>query len=367
MKIADAEVFLLRIPLKKALADSISKWNRIEMIVLKVTSSDGLEGWGFNWTIGIGGDIVRDMLTRYLIPAIRGMDLDLPKILQEQVYARNNFVWDYRLGQTGVAQMGMSAIDMALWDIRCKSSDLPLWKFLGGCRETVPAYNTDVGWLSWSADELIDNIRGAIREGFTAVKIKVGKSDPLEDYDRIKQVREAVGEKVKLMVDVNTKWDVNTAVRWGRKFEDHDIFWLEEPISLLDISGHATIARALQTPIAVGESIYSKYTFREYIDANACQVVQADTTKLTGITEWLEVASLASTKNLPIVPHTNIQYPVHVQLAGSTPNVIMVEFVPWCTEVWKEPVRIEHGIFRMPTAAGLNTEIKSSIIEQYKA
>ena len=367
MKIVNGEAFLLQIPLKKPLADSISKWNRIEMIVLKLTTSGGLEGWGFNWTIGIGGDIVRDMLTRYLIPTIQGFDLDLSRNLPAEVYARNNFLWDYRLGQTGVAQMGMVAMDMALWDIRCKSSDLPLWKFLGGCRETVPAYNTDVGWLSWSVDELIDNVRGAIRDGFTAVKIKVGKSDPSEDYDRVRQVREAVGDKIKLMADANTKWDVNTAVKWGKKLEDHAIFWLEEPISPLDISGHATIARALQTPIAVGESIYSKYTFREYIDANACEIVQADATKLTGITEWLEVASLASTKNLPIVPHTNIQYPVHVQLAASTPNVIMLEYVPWCMDVWKEPIRIENGKFYPPTTPGLNTEIKSSIIEQYSA
>ena len=367
MKIADAEVFLLQIPLEKPLADSISKWNRIEMIVLKVISSSGLEGWGFNWTIGIGGDMVRDMLSRYLIPTIRGMNLDFSKIIPDQIYERNTFLWDYRLGKTGLAQMGMCAIDMALWDIRCKSSDVPLWKYLGACRDTVPAYNTDVGWLSWSVDELINNIRGAIRDGFTAVKIKVGKSDPSEDYDRIKRVREAVGGKVKIMADVNTKWDVNTAIKWGKKLEDHDIFWLEEPISPLDVTGHAKIASALRTPIAVGESIYSKYTFREYINANACEVAQPDATKVTGITEWLEVASLASANNVPIVPHTNIQFPVHVQLGASTPNVIMVEYVPWCTDVWKEPIRLENGNFVLQAAPGLGTEIKSSMIEQYGA
>ena len=146
---------------------------------------------------------------------------------------------------------------------------------------------------------------------------------------------------------------------------EHDVSWLEEPMHPFDVKAHAALARAIPVPIAVGETIYTKYAFRDYIEAGAVDIVQADVTKLTGIDEWLEVAALAASYNKPVVPHTNVQHKIHVQLAAATPGVMMVEnCYESLMDMWEEPIYVKDGFYELPEAPGVGLKIRDAVIEE---
>lgn len=226
---------------------------------------------------------------------------------------------------------------------------------------------TDGGWLAWSKDELIRDISALIDRGYDAVKMKLGLPDSREDYNRVKAVRKAVGDDIKLMVDVNTVWDLKTAKKWGRKLEEFDIYWLEEPMSPLDIRAHAQLAKHVNIPLAVGETIYTKYEWRDYIEQNAVDIVQADATKLLGIDEWLDVAALARVYNLEVVPHTNVQQKLHVQLAAATENVAMVEHCyESIADIWEEPIEVIDGYYTLPEEPGLGVKLTDKTLSEFR-
>jgi len=243
---------------------------------------------------------------------------------------------------------------------------MPLWKYLGSCKDKVKAYNTDGGWLAAREDELIKDMLSLVERGFDAVKMKVGRPDPMEDYERVKAVRQAIPDHIKLMVDVNTVWDLKTSTVWGRKFEDLGIYWLEEPMPPFDKKSHKDLAHSLDLPIAIGETVYTKYDFRDYIEMGAVDIVQADATKLSGIDEWLDVVALARCYNLEVIPHTNVQQKLHVQLAAASPNVPMVEC---CYEsmfnIWKDPIKVVDGYYTLPQESGLGCEFTDEVFEKY--
>lgn len=366
MKITEVKTHLLKVSLDTPIRDSINSVSYIGLPVLKISTSSGIDGWGFNWNTAGGAEFAREMLDRYMSRKMIGLDPTQRKRVVHDLFFVENFGWDFRLGRNGLAVMAVSMVDMGLWDILCKQAGLPLWRVLGGFREKVEAYNTHGGWLSWSIEELVTNAKKLVtQEGYRAIKIKVGSEDPEDDYERLKAVRSAVGKSVKVMIDANTKWDLETALRWGKKFDEFDLYWFEEPLSPLDIRGHAVLRSRIATPIAVGESIHNRFTFRDYIEQGAVDIVQVDSTKVSGITEWLEVANFAEMHNLNVYPHTNIQQPLHVQLAASCRNSSVVEHVPWLLDVWKTPVEPKEGYFELPQVAGAGTEVRLDAIEKY--
>jgi L-alanine-DL-glutamate epimerase-like enolase superfamily enzyme len=282
------------------------------------------------------------------------------KELMRRCYYSNHFV-----GRVGAAAVGLAAVEFALWDIACKKVKLPLWRYLGPCRDKVKAYSTDGGWLISSVDELIRDAARLVERGFDAVKIKLGRPDPREDLERVRAVRAAVGPGVELMTDVNCAWDLGTAKLWGQKLAEHAVSWLEEPLHPFDIKAHAELARSINVPIAVGETIYTKYAFRDYIEAGAVDVVQADVTKLTGIDEWLEVSALAAAANKPVIPHTNVQHKIHVQLAAATAGVPMVEnCYESIMDIWEEPIYVKDGFYELPQEPGVGLKIRDAVVRE---
>jgi L-alanine-DL-glutamate epimerase-like enolase superfamily enzyme len=365
MKIQNVKTEFLKIPLLEPIADSINKVSYIGLAVVRITTEDGLEGWGYSWYTAGGAEFSKELIDRYMIQHLIGKDIDNRKKITSELFYVENFAWDPRLGRTGLSVMAVSAIDIALWDLVCKKVNLPLWKLLGGYQKRVEAYDTNGGWLSWDIEKLVQNSKNLVRAGYQAIKIKVGSENPADDYERIKAVRGAIGNSVKMMIDANTKWDLDTALFWGRRFDDFGPFWFEEPISALDIRGHAELRKKIQTPIAIGESITNKYTFRDYVLQGAADILQPDVTKLAGITEWLEVASLAEAFGLSVHPHTNIQQPIHVQLVASSRNGGFVEHVPWLLDVWKYPLVPKNGYFELPQFIGVGSEIREEALHKY--
>jgi L-alanine-DL-glutamate epimerase-like enolase superfamily enzyme len=198
MKITAVDTTLMRIPLKqRAITDSQSIVHDVEFMQVKIETDDGVTGWGMNWSYTPGLRAAQVCVTDNYIPLLVGQDPSMRKELTRRCYYSNHFV-----GRVGAAQVGLCAVEFALWDIACKTANLPLWRFLGPCRDKVKAYSTDGGWLSATVDELVRDATALVERGFDAVKIKLGRSDPHEDFQRVGAVRKAIGPRVKLMTDV---------------------------------------------------------------------------------------------------------------------------------------------------------------------
>ena len=368
LKITKVTTTLLRVPLKqRTITDSQSTVDAVEFLQVRVDAdggdgSGGITGFGMNWSYTTGLHAAQVMVDENYAPLLNGQDPFFRRELVRRMFFSNHFV-----GRVGAARVGIAAVEFALWDIACKAADLPLWRYLGPCRDKVKAYSTDGGWLSWSADDLVRDAQRLVARGFDAVKIKLGRPDPREDWERVGAVREAVGARVKIMTDVNCAWNLATARYWGAKLADHDVFWLEEPMMPEDVKAHAELARSIAVPIAVGETIYTKHAFRDYVESGAARYVQADATKLLGIDEWLEVAALASCYGVPVVPHTNVQQKLHVQLAAATPGVIMVESCYESIEdIWEEPIRVKDGFYGLPEEPGVGLKLRDEVVKAHR-
>ena len=362
-RITKVETMLLSIPPKqRKISDAQSRVEAVEFIVVRLETDQGLTGWGFNWNYTKGTRAVKVMVDEIYAPALIGRDPARRQSLCKELLHATHFI-----GRVGVALVGVSAIEVALWDLHCKRLGLPLWRVLGPVRDRVKAYNTDGGWLSLTKDELVEDMQRLVARGFDRVKMKVGLPSPQEDYERVKAVRKAIGPDIGLMVDVNTCWDLNTAMHWGRKLEEFRLDWLEEPLHPFDVRGHARLAAALDVPIAVGETIYTMEMFRNFLEQDAVEIVQADVTKLSGIDEWLAVAGLAAAFHVPVVPHTNVQQKIHVQLAAATPHVPMVEFCyESLADIWKEPLSVQDGYYSLPQEPGVGCELEPAILTRYR-
>jgi L-alanine-DL-glutamate epimerase-like enolase superfamily enzyme len=363
MKITQVSTILLDVPLdQRTITDSQSKVDSVQFMQVRLDTDERVIGYGMNWSYTPGLKAAQVMVDENYAPVLRGQDPFLRKELVRRMFFTNHFV-----GRVGAARIGIAAVEFALWDIACKTAEMPLWRYLGACCEKVKAYSTDGGWLTWSEKELIADATRLVERGFDAVKIKLGRPDPREDLARIAAVRKALGPKIDIMTDVNCAWNLATARRFGEKLADHDVYWLEEPMMPEDVKAHAELARSIRVPIAVGETIYTKYAFRDYIESGAVAFVQADATKLLGIGEWLEVAALASSYNLPVVPHTNVQQKLHVQLAAATPAAIMVEN---CYEsiagIWEEPIGVDDGFYALPQEPGVGLKIRDAVVEEHR-
>lgn len=364
LKITKVETFLLSIPPRqRTIGDAQQKRvEAVEFVLVRLDTDQGLTGWGFNWNYTKGTRAVKVMIDDAYAPVLLGRDAaDRAQIGRDLLY-QTHFI-----GRFGVARVGASAINLALWDLRCKQLGLPLWQVLGPVRERVKAYHTDGGWLTMTREELVEDMARLVARGFDRVKMKIGLPDPREDVARVKAVRRAIGEEVGLAVDVNTCWDLKTALRWAPRLEEFRLDWLEEPLAPFDVRGHARLAKALDVPIAVGETLYTAEMFREFLEAGATKIVQADVTKLSGIDEWLEVSALAKRFGVPVIPHTNVQQQVHVQLAAATRHVPMVEFCyESLADIWQEPLTVTDGWYSLPQRPGIGCEMKPEIMERYR-
>jgi L-alanine-DL-glutamate epimerase-like enolase superfamily enzyme len=363
MKITHVDTALLRVPLQqRTITDSQSTVTHVEFLQVVLQTDAGITGYGMNWSYTPGLRTAQIAVQENYAPVLLGKDPAFRKAIVKECFFTNHFI-----GRVGSTRVGLCAVEFALWDLACRQAGLPLWRHLGACRDKVKAYSTDGGWLSWSEADLVRDCTRLVERGFDAVKVKLGRPDPREDLRRIAAVRKAVGDHVDIMTDVNCAWTLATGKQYGSRLADFDVKWLEEPMKPEDVAMHAELAHAITTPIAVGETLFTREAFRDYIAAGAVHYVQADATKLLGIDEWLEVAALAASHNLPVVPHTNVQHTLHAQLAAATPNCVLVEN---CYEslhdMWQEPIRVVDGHYGLPQEPGVGLRIRDDVIARHR-
>ncbi|MGH2686316.1 MAG: mandelate racemase/muconate lactonizing enzyme family protein [Actinomycetota bacterium] len=363
MKIESVESFVLHVPIPRFVADSFNTAITWGLPGVLVRTDDGITGTGYTSTLNHGDEAIKEVIDRLYIPKLIGEDpLNHQRLWRELYWSDAHWV-----GRLGITQMALAAIDLALWDIKAKTFGVPLWKLVGGDKDgKVLSYNTDGGWLNFDVDRLIDEMKGIVDQGWRMVKMKIGLEDKREDLRRVAAVRKALGDDIDLAIDVNQRWDTTTAVAWAHRFEEFDIRWLEEPLDPDDVWGHEQLARATSIPIALGEHVYSRTTFRDYIERGIIGYVQADVTRLAGITEWLAVAEIALAHHVPVIPHHADMMRVHQHLGTGHPASPMIECIPWLQEIFEEPADIRDGWFHVPDTPGASTTFDEAKFKEFR-
>jgi len=347
MKVEAVETAVYRVPLPRPWGDQTHRIGHLEIVVTDVAADNGLTGTGFSYSVGVGGKAIQALLDWYIAPTLVGAEV-VPQVQWQRMWAEA-----HDAGGGGISTMAIAAADIALWDLAAKERGLPLTTALGQFRASIPAYGSGVN-LNLSMSELEDQVRRWLDAGYSAVKVKVGKPDLAEDLERLAMVRRVIGPGRPLMIDANQGWDVTAAMRAIRAFEPFDLHWVEEPLLSDDIAGHARLRRVIGPPLAIGENVYTRYQFNEYLRQGACDVVQADVVRVGGITPWLAIAALAQTWGVPMAPHFMLE--LSGQLLCCIPNGVILEDVEGgsfrALGILAEDVGVHHGQFVPPDRLG---------------
>ncbi|GBE21852.1 MAG TPA: mandelate racemase/muconate lactonizing enzyme family protein [Actinobacteria bacterium] len=336
MRIQAATAFLVDIPVETKRTDAIQAFLKQETIFVELRCDDGSVGLGYSYTIGTGGRAVLAMLETDLLPEIIGEDARRIEAIWQKL-----FWWIHATTVGAISSLALAAIDFALWDIKAKAANEPLWVLAGGAQDRIPLYDTEGGWLHYDIGRLVEGASRARENGWRGIKLKIGKPSLSEDAERLRAVREAIGDRMALMVDANQSFTYPEARRRLPMLTEYDVAWFEEPLPADDVAGHRLLSDQSTVPIAVGESLYSVGSFREYLAQGAAGIIQVDAARVGGITPWLKVAHLAEAFNIAVAPHFLME--IHVGLACAVPNGVFVEYIPQLRSVMTEEIAIEDG------------------------
>ncbi len=281
----------------------------VELVTCEVETDEGVIGSGFTYTVGRGGSAVRALLEDVIAPELMGREPRDVEAIWHELRTKLHFV-----GLGGVAAVAIAAADIALWDALAVAAGLPLYRYLGVHRASLPAYASAVN-LALSTGEVAEQMAGYRGRGFRAVKMKVGKPFR-EDVERVRAVREAIGDDCELYLDANMAWDVAEAARRLRAFERYDVGWLEEPFPPHDVDGYATLQRLTATPLAAGD------------------------------------------------PHFIPE--IHVHLACAVPNALNLEYLPIFERLLERPLEVRDGRAAPPESPGHGMRFSAQTLVPYR-
>jgi L-alanine-DL-glutamate epimerase-like enolase superfamily enzyme len=363
MRISGCQVTLLHLPADEPLVGAVTGAARFRpTVLLQLQTDGGVEGLGFTF-LGAGLSRALKVAVEDMIAICVGMDVSQPEAITRKLYDAAG-----GSGPAGIFTLALAAIDMALWDIRGKVADAPLWKLLGASGAPVPTYASGALMRDLTLDAAIASADRLVDAGYRQVKMQLalpGSTTPDLEIERARKIRECLGPNVMLMCDINQRWSVEEAISLGRRLEEFDLAWLEDPTAHDDLHGLARIAGALSMPVAVGEYVYGLKPFEHLIEAGAVDIVMIDPFRVGGITQWLKAAALADGHDRKVVSHLAPEVQVH--LIGAVPNGMTVEFMPWSCAMFRNPPWPRDGVLDMPTGPGLGLELDRDAVRRFGA
>lgn len=359
-QIADVTTEYYRIPLPDDMGDAKHGIHtHFEVPIVKITLEDGSIGVGYTYTGGIGGRAVATMIEHDLKPFLLGKDASCVEKLWEDMTWKIHYV-----GRGGISSFAISAVDIALWDLRAKKAGEPLHKLLGGASNSTKCYAGAID-LNFPMEKLLRNIQGYLDQGFKAVKIKLGQETLAEDIERVAAVRNLIGPDIVFMVDANMGWSIETAVKAAKLLSQYDILWLEEPTIPDDYDGYQRISKEGGLAIAAGENLHTIYEFENMITRGNIDFPQPDASNIGGITGWMKVAHLAFANNLPVCTHGMQE--LHVSLMAAIPHAAYVEVHSFPIDQYTtRPLVIENGRAVAPNTPGTGVEFRWDLLKEYK-
>jgi len=360
MKIQQVKTNLIRLPLEEPLVGApVFPGMLREFITVQVLTDDGIEGIGITT---FGGKIVHALKAAVdeFAELIKGEDPLRTELVISKLRAASA-----PCGPGGVAALVVSAIDIALWDIRGKAFGVSLAHLLGGRRDRVPAYASGALMRTTPLDKIERAAVALVEKGYRQIKTQMAVDGltPAQEIERIRIIRNAVGPDIALMVDINQRWGVHEAISIGRRIEELGLAWLEDPTAHDDYQGLAKIADALTTPICAGEYLYGIEPHRQSMTHHSVDIVMIDLLRVGGVTQWMKVAGMAEAFNMPVASHLLPE--IHVHLIAAVPNGLVVEYMPWTWRLFDNPPVPENGEMKVPAEAGLGLKFAPDIFEKY--
>ncbi|QXT63722.1 mandelate racemase/muconate lactonizing enzyme family protein [Tessaracoccus palaemonis] len=348
-------VHLVSAPVPGGLADATRKVESIGFTIVRIFTANGVEGIGVTYH-EVGGEATKTLIDKAIAPRLIGRDPFDTEVLWQEFFGYLRGV-----GRKGLTFGALSAVDIALWDIKGKTLNLPLYKLFGGGRTSVPVYASG-GWTSYSDEQLVDEAQMMVDRGYSKVKVKVGVeagTNPRRDVIRVKKLREALGPDVALLLDANNCWDAATGARFANRVAEYDPLLIEEPVFADDIPGLARFKRSTDIPLGTGEHEYTRFGVRDLLLADAVDIVQADGTRAGGFTEMLKIAALTQAWNVGFAPHAMEN--IHLHLVAAAPNGLFLERLLLFEEVTSRvfadaPVPID-GQMHIPDLPGLGLNL----------
>jgi len=262
------------------------------------------------------------------------------------------------MGHQGYGIYALSAIDTALWCLQAKALGMPLARLLGAYREELPAYASHMLFRNWSLDELQKDAAALVEQGFRVMKMNMGDKPARVELERLKAVREVVGEDIGIMVDINWAWTVSQSIQMGHEMERYNVYWLEDPLASDDPDDLAQVAHALDMPVAAGETFCTKYGFRPLLEKRSADIL------ISIYNVPVEIATMADAWNLPVASHLFPDFSMH--LMAAIPNGLILEYMPWWDAIYQEPPKVKDGYIKIPDKPGLGLELDPEVIKKYQ-
>jgi L-alanine-DL-glutamate epimerase-like enolase superfamily enzyme len=363
MKISGYEATTLSIPEDDPLANMPEEAGRTRpVVILRLRTDSGIEGIGLTF---YGGAMTGSL--RVAVEELAALTIGEDPLRIEKIVAKLHAGTGDSCGPGGIFTLALSAIDTALWDIKGKALNQPLWKLLGGHRDRVATYASGSLRRGLTDAQAQRAAQILVQKGFTEMKTQMalpGNPTPAEEVRRVRTVREAIGPDIKLMCDINQRWRPEQAIDIGSRIEDVGLFWLEDVTTADDYAGLARVTAALKTPIAGGEYVWGIVPFRHMIEARSVDIVMIDICRAGGVTPWMKIAGMAEAFNLPVVSHVMPEMLVH--LVAACPNGLTVEYMPWMLCLYEETPALDNGMLVLPEKPGLGLKFDERAIASFK-
>ena len=366
MKISAVRTLVLGTDLAKPISTSFGTMTKRYMILVNVQTDEGLEGWGESWSNFPAWAPSERIHTIHdgLAPLVIGENPIEVKKLHKKMRAATRIL-ERQWGAPGPIAQGISAIDIALWDIVAKAQNKPLYQLWEGKKTSIPVYASALGPKDPSA--LVTKMQA---QGVNAFKLKLGFGQATDKHN-LELMRELIGSEAELMVDANQAWDVETTLEMAKLFEPFNITWLEEPIPADDWKGMATLRKELPFALAAGENIFSAKRFKALLDVNATDIAQPDVCKIGGLSDMREACLAAVNKGLSYAPHYlggAVGLMASLQLFAGTPGGVVMELDPHpnpLREAFLEDIVLKEGHLQLPPSVGLGICPNESLIKKY--
>lgn len=368
MKITDVEALYLRLPDIKARTDSSQ-----DALLIRISTDAGITGWGevdgCPWVVKA---IVEAPMSHTIVTGLRQVLLGEDPMAIGRLW-RKMYESTLYYGREGAVIQAMAGIDLALWDIKGKALDMPVWQVIGGkYRDSLRVYSSNM--MQFTAEATADRVRKARDDGFTAAKFgwePFGQKDLAADLRYLDAMRKAAGDGFDLMLDVGLVWDATTTIQRARAFEPYDLYWIEEPLHPDDLDGYAHVAAHITQRLAAGEEECTLRGFKRLIDEGGIRLAQIDLTRC-GMSQALKIAEHAAQKGIPVANHnftTDINTAASLHFLAAVPNALVLEYCVEPSEISRalarEPFRLVEGHFKVPDAPGLGVEPDMAVVERY--
>lgn len=347
------------VPVKRPLATSIGAVTEAPLLLLDLQTSEGIVGRAYLFALSKHHLLPIAKLVEAMAGMVKGDEV-APLDLEKKLRARYAL-----LGVHNIVLFAMSGIDMAAWDALGQARGLPLASLLGGAPRPVPAYNSNgLGLLPLK--DLPREAQSLVKEGFRAVKLRLGRPKAKDDIEAIRVVKKAIGGDITLMVDFNQGLTVAEAIRRGRMIdEEGGVAWIEEPIRADDFRGCSEVRKALHTPVQIGENFMGPEQMAQALAAGACDYVMPDAQRIGGVTGWMRAAALAQAAGMEMSSHLFPEASSH--LLAVTPTVHWLEYVDWANPVLREPLQVRGGAALVPQRPGIGLAWDEKAVKRYLA